>query len=73
MAKIKAVNLKWRNKYSGEEGFVKTVSTKNKCFYNTFDKSEAKTYTSDIVLNNEIEFLKSVGESKNNDFFTVEA
>ena len=34
------VIIKWTNKYSNETGYVASLSTKNKCFNNTFEKSD---------------------------------
>ena len=39
------VKIKWTNKFSNETGYVASVSAKNKCFVNTFDKNEAKEYS----------------------------
>lgn len=66
-------NLKWRNKFSGETGYVKTVSPKSKCFFNTFNKEDAKKYTSEAMLNKDLAFLESIGEMYNNIFFTEAA
>lgn len=66
-------NLKWRNRFSGETGYVKSVSPKNHCFFNTFDKAEAKKYTSESMLNKDMEFLAAIGETNNNIFFTEPA
>lgn len=46
---IALVIIKWTNKYSNETGYVASLSTKNKCFYNTFDQSEAKQYSEKSV------------------------
>ena len=43
------VIIKWTNKYSNETGYVASLSTKNKCFYNTFEQSEAKHYSEKAV------------------------
>lgn len=67
------VNLKWQNRFSGEVGYVRTVSPKDGCFYNTFDKSKAKKYTAESVLSKDLAFLESIGETINNVFVTEPA
>ena len=66
------MNLKWRNRFSGEEGYVGKVSRKDGCFYATFDAKNAKTYISQSGVAKDLEFLASIGENTNNEFFTVE-
>ena len=70
--KGKVRHLKWRNKWSGEEGFVMKVSAKSKCFYNTYEKESAKKYTSDSAIDRDIRLLNEVGEAENNEFFVVD-
>lgn len=70
MAEVK--NLKWRNRYSGETGYVKSVSLAKGYFINTFDKSEAKQYRSDKMISNDLDILLKIGEMDNNDFLTEE-
>lgn len=65
------VLLKWRNKFSGEEGFVKSVSKANGYFINTWDARYAKVYKGEKTLAKDLETLNMIGETKNNDFFTV--
>ncbi|MCD8068335.1 MAG: hypothetical protein LUE87_05520 [Lachnospiraceae bacterium] len=65
--------LKWTNKFSGEEGYVKTVSVKKGYFVNTYDITEAKAYRSQKVLDNDIAALTDMGEAENNVFTAVEA
>ena len=43
------VIIKWTNKYSNETGYVASISTKNECFINTFEESEAKRYSEKSV------------------------
>ena len=64
--------IKWRNKYSGEEGFVKTVRSNDRCFENTFNYNEARRYASASVAKGIITKLVSYGEAETNDFFIVE-
>ncbi len=62
--------IKWTNKYSKEVGYVGSVSTKNKCFYNS-DRNGAKLYSSEKTANKAITQLTSYGEAENNDFEVV--
>lgn len=64
--------LKWTNKFSGETGFVKNVSSKENCFHNTFDEAEAKRYNSASIARRMITTLCSMGEGDNNDFDVIE-
>ena len=68
----RVLNLKWRNKFSKEEGYVKSTSPKKGCFYNTFEKSEAKKYTNETMINKDLAFLNTIGETNQNEFFVVE-
>lgn len=61
--------LKWRNKFSGEEGFVMKVSKANGCFINTFNPAEAKGYRSQAEVDKDLQVLAAIGEMNNNDFF----
>jgi hypothetical protein len=60
--------LAWRNKLSGETGYVKTVSKKNGYFINTFDAAEAKSYRSNNEIMKDLELLKQFGEFDRNMF-----
>lgn len=60
--------LKWTNKYSGETGYVGTVSKKKGYFTNEPDVLKAKKYVTDAAINNDLETLKLFGEFENNDF-----
>jgi len=62
--------IRWTNKFSGEVGYVKQLRQKDKCFENTYEKSEAKTY-SDSVAKGVVTKLISYGEGKNNDFEVI--
>ena len=66
------VKLKWTNKYSGETGYVAQVSTKNKCFINTFDVNEAKEY-SEKGVKSILSKLESFNETDDNVFEVIEA
>lgn len=69
MAVVK-VNLKWRNKFSGEEGYVASVSKAKGYFINTFDKAEAKKYASEAAAQKDLVTLEALGEFVNNEFST---
>lgn len=64
--------LEWKNKYSGETGFVKNVVTKEKHFVNTFDKSEAKQYKTESTAKRALNMLDSFGETQNNHIMITE-
>ena len=66
------VVLKWTNKYSGETGYVASVSTKAECFVNTFNKDEAKRY-SEKAVKGIMTKLEKYHETDNNIFETEEA
>ncbi len=66
------MKLKWKNRYSGEEGFVKQVSKVQGHFTNTFVYEEAKKYNSLKLLQNDVKKLVEMGEAENNEFFAVE-
>jgi hypothetical protein len=71
--KLRRTVLKWRNKFSGEEGYVGKVSKSQGHFINTFDVNEAKQYRARKLVENDLKLLEELGESANNDFFAVEA
>ncbi len=66
------VVLKWTNKHSGDTGYVASLSTKEKCFINTFSKEEAKRY-SEKAVKGIMTKLESYHETDNNDFEAIEA
>ena len=63
--------IKWRNRYSGEEGYVQSVSFKHKHFVNTFDIRKAHRYERKCCVSNSLNALKAMGEAEHNDFFVV--
>lgn len=65
------VIIKWTNKYSNESGFVASVSTKNKCFINTFEQSEAKQY-SEKSVKSIMAKLESYHETDDNYFDVIQ-
>lgn len=48
--------IQWTNKYSHEQGYVKTINYKENYFENTFNREEAQKYHPQ-VLKNRIAFL----------------
>ena len=66
------VKIKWTNKYSGETGYVESVSSKNRCFINTPNKKDAKSY-SEKSVKGILTKLESYGETENNNFEVVPA
>lgn len=67
------VNVRWRNRLSGETGYVKSVRAKLGHFENTWEQTEAKKYISEKAANNDIVLLNEIGEGKDNDFEIVQA
>ena len=65
--------IKWINRNSREEGFVKSVSAKEKHFINTFDRSEAKVYKTEAAAKTSVKSLISYGEGAENDFEIIPA
>ena len=64
------VIIKWTNKYSNETGYIKSVSTKNECFINTFDENEAKQYSEKSVTGI-LNKLEKYNETEDNIFEAV--
>lgn len=65
------VIIKWTNKFSNETGYVESVSTKGKCFVNTFEAKDAKQYT-ERGAKGMLKKLEDFGETENNVFELVE-
>lgn len=65
--------IKWTNKFSGEQGYVKTVRKADGFFTNTFDAAEAKVFSRQCDVAKAMNLLASFGECENNDFEAVEA
>lgn len=65
--------IKWTNKFSGETGFVQSVSTKEKHFVNTYDQKSAKVYKNSSAAERAIKMLTSYGEAEANDFAIISA
>ena len=66
------VVLKWTKKYSGETGYVASVSTKVQCFVNTFNMDDAKRY-SEKAVKGILTKLDNYHETDNNIFEMIEA
>ena len=66
------VKIKWTNKYSNETGYVASVSSKNKCFVNTYELDEAKEY-SEKAVKGVLTKLDSYNETENNVFEIIPA
>ena len=66
-------NLKWQNKFSGETGYVGKVLKSKGYFVNAPKKENAKKYASIKATAADMEFLKEIGETENNNFSTEEA
>lgn len=63
--------IKWTNKFSGEVGYVESVSEKERHFNNTFDINKAKQYKSISNAKGAITKLTAFGEADNNVFEIV--
>ena len=63
--------IQWTNVFSNETGYVKSVSTKERHFVNTFDKSSAHVYKSLQAAQNVVLKLISYGEGDMNRFEIV--
>jgi hypothetical protein len=52
------MKIQWTNKFSNEQGYVKTLNKKEGYFENTFNEAEAKNFTV-RQISSAIEFLKT--------------
>lgn len=51
--------IRWTNKYSHEQGYVKTINKKERYFENTFERDEARHFQSkESVLSETIRLLE---------------
>lgn len=64
--------IQWTNKFSGETGYVQSVTRAKGHFINTWDKETAKVYKGEKVLANDLAILEEVGETKDNIFEVVD-
>lgn len=69
MSKLK---IKWINKFSGEQGFVKSIKASKGHFESTYEEVEARSFRSDKEAQKAIEQLVAIGEAENNNFEIVE-
>lgn len=63
--------VKWKNKFSGEEGFVKNIRLFRGYFENTFEMSNARLYCSMHECKTALKVLKQIGEDRQNNFEIV--
>lgn len=68
MAKV----IKWTNKFSNETGYVMSAKKADGHFVNTYDVSEAKTYSRQCDVVRMLNTLEEMGEGENNIFEVVE-
>jgi len=68
MAKV----IKWINKFSNEEGYLKSVKKADGHFVNTFDVEDAKTFARQSDITKTMKVLEEIGECENNDFEVIE-
>lgn len=61
------VVIKWTNKFSGETGYVESISSKEKHFNNAYEFEDAKQY-SETSAKGILTNLAKFGEAENNDF-----
>ncbi len=66
------VILKWTNKYSGDTGYVASISAKSQCFENTFEIEKARRY-SEKAVKGIMTKLENYHETDNNIFEVIEA
>lgn len=66
------MKLKWTNKYSGEQGYVKSIKPSRGYFESTSDENEARNFRSANEAQKAIDQLIAMGEAENNSFETVE-
>ena len=60
--------IQWTNKYSGESGYVASISEKNRYFNNTYNVNDAKRYLRESHAKGTITKLIHYGECNNNNF-----
>ena len=62
------VVIKWTNRHSNESGYVQGVLAKEKHFVNTFNRNDAKKYSSERIAKGVVTTLIKYGEAENNEF-----
>lgn len=60
--------LKWINKFSNEQGYLKSVKKADGHFVNTNVKEEAKTFSRQCDVTRTLKVLEEIGECENNVF-----
>lgn len=60
--------IAWRNRVSGETGYVKRVSMANGCFINTYDITEAKKYVTEKAVVSDLKKIGTFADSAYNDY-----
>ena len=64
--------IKWTNKFSGETGFVGSISKAKGYFINAGSAEEARSFRSDKEAAAAIQTLIELGEAENNVFEAME-
>ncbi len=64
--------IQWTNRFSNEQGFVKSVKKADGHFVSTNDISEAKSYKRQCDAVKCISTLEEIGEAVNNSFDIVD-
>ena len=67
MSRPRTLKLMWKNRYSGDTGFVKAVR-ESKGYFENGTLDEARRFRTSAECNKAIELLTKLGEAKNNDF-----
>ena len=62
--------IMWRNRYSGETGFVKAIR-ESKGYFENGSVEDAHVFGSDAECRAAIDVLNAIGEGRNNDFMTT--
>ncbi len=63
--------IKWKNKYSGEEGYVKAFKRSDGHFINTYDWTKAKRYMTKRNIDACVNDLVQAGEADLNDLEVI--
>lgn len=67
MARARTLKIMWKNRFSGDTGFVKAIRESKGHFENgTVD--EARRFRTNSECNRAIELLTQIGEAENNEF-----
>lgn len=68
---VNARKIQWKNKYSGETGFVKIIRESKRYFENG-SVEEARCFRNDSACHKAIDVLNSIGEGDNNYFIITD-